>query len=286
MFSRDVYGRESSKANPSGLSQTGQRGDPAFESYLSSLVPLPLKRADRQTLAQSALSQLLERTGRAVLIGEGSGATMAWLAADAKPHLVVGVVAIEPAGPPAGTACTVGADGVRRYTSHIRLDPGVRPYGLTDIPLTYEPPLEPRSPAKSPGSTTSDEVGLDFVTRTLFDGEGTCMLQRCGCTACGDGKKRSKVGERNIIRELANLRKMPHAILTGEASSHSKYDWATAEYMRQAGVMVHKLPLERYHIGGNGHLMFLERNSDFVAGLITIWIDSCVKKGPPPPYLS
>ncbi|XP_044719702.1 uncharacterized protein HRG_06291 [Hirsutella rhossiliensis] len=238
---------------------TGQRGDAAFESYLSSMVPLPLKKADRQALAQSALSQLLERTGRAILIGEGSGATMAWLAADAKPDLVAGVLAVEPAGPPAGTACT---------------------YGLADIPLTYEPPLEPKSPGSATGS---DETGLDLVPKTLFEGEGTCILQRC--SGCEDGDKKAKAGEDRVVRQLVNLQKMPHAILTGEASSHSKYDWATAEYMRQAGVLVQKLPLERYHIGGNGHLMFLEKNSENIAGLITIWIDSCVRKGPSPAYL-
>lgn len=254
--------------------QTGQRGDAAFESYLSSLVPLHLRRADRQHLAQSALSQLLERTGRAILIGEGSGATMAWLAADAKPNLVAGVIAIEPAGPPAGTACAVGSDGVRRYTTHIRLDPAVRQYGLADIPLTYEPPLEPRGPASS--AAGSFESGLDLVPKTMVGGEGTCILQRY--SGRQDGSKR-------IVRQLVNLQKMPHAIITGEASSHSKYDWATADYLRQAGVLVQKLPLERYNIGGNGHLMFLEKNSENIAGLITIWINSCVRKGPPPPHL-
>ncbi|PNY29852.1 Uncharacterized protein TCAP_00241 [Tolypocladium capitatum] len=248
-------------------SQTGQRGDPVFKTYCASLVPLRFKKAERQAVAQDALARLLERTGRAVLIGEGSGATMAWLAADLRPGLVAAVVAIEPAGPPAGTAVHTGEDGARRHSSHIKFAPGVRPYGLAEIPLTYDPPLEM--------SSGHCEPALDLVTALWQSGQGSCILQRSGDMVFpveSEGDPCAGHAPAPEPRKLVNLRKMRHAIVTAHASSHSTYDWATSQFLRQAGVRAFTISLENYDIFGNGHLMFLETNSDEIASLIGVWI--------------
>ncbi|KND91073.1 hypothetical protein TOPH_04330 [Tolypocladium ophioglossoides CBS 100239] len=239
---------------------TGQRGDPIFQGYYASLVPLQSKKVDRQALAQDALARLLERTGRAVLVGEGAGATMAWLAADLKPDLVAAVVAVEPAGPPAGSATHMGEDGLLRYSRHIKYAPGVRPYGLADIPLTYDPPLGmPSIGAAHYGPA------LDLATAFSQSGDISCVLQPGGIARAGYGPVPEP-------RKLVNLRQIPHAIVTAQASSHSTYDWAAIQFMRQAGVGVFHIRLEEYYLFGNGHLMFLESNSDEIASLIDLWI--------------
>ncbi|RDA86189.1 hypothetical protein CP532_3494 [Ophiocordyceps camponoti-leonardi (nom. inval.)] len=259
----------------------GQPGDEIFERYYASLVPLLLRKVDRQRLGQSALSELLEITGPAVLIGEGTGATMAWLAADVKPHLVAHVMAIEPAGPPCGSARGQGLGGSRRFTSFIRLDPNVRPYGLADIPMRFEPPVSESDPADDNNddddekNTGNPSPKLDVLpTRILNEGGGTCVMQRCA--------DNSHVRTTAQPRRLVNLQRMRHTVVTAQASSHSTYDWATVKFLRQAGVRVEGKRLEEYGVTGNGHLMFLEVNSDEIACLIGMWISGRFPAQPPP----
>jgi len=55
------------------------------------------------------------------------GGLMPWLIADVRPELVRGILSIEPSGPP--------------FREAIFSNTSARPYGLTDIPLTYDPPV-------------------------------------------------------------------------------------------------------------------------------------------------
>ncbi|RCI07995.1 hypothetical protein L249_7822, partial [Ophiocordyceps polyrhachis-furcata BCC 54312] len=243
---------------------TGQPGDGTFERYYASLVPLLLRKVDRQKLAQNALAELLENTGPAILIGEGTGATMAWLAADAKPHLVAHVMAIEPAGPPCGSARGQGLGGTRRFTPYIRLDPNVRAYGLADIPMRFEPPI-PESDGEEEDGNANPK--LDVLSTAMFNEVGaTCVMQRCA--------ENSHTRPHTQPRTLVNLQLMGHTIVTAQASSHSTYDWATVKFLRQAGVTVEGRRLEEYGVTGNGHLMFLEVNSDEIACLLCMWISA------------
>ncbi|KJZ78135.1 hypothetical protein HIM_02173 [Hirsutella minnesotensis 3608] len=257
---------------------TGQPGDGIFDNYCSSIVPVFLRKTERQMLGQKALSELLEGTGRAILIGEGTGATMAWLAADIKPDLVACVVAVEPAGPPAGTACHIGPDGIRQYTTHVRFDPNIRPFGVSDIPLTYGPPVGEKGPTSAPG-LDKHKPTLDLMPMAFHNGVGTAIVQRCFET--NDSIKGKKYGKKKATvaqpQHLINLKKMPHSIWTGEASSHSMFDWATVEFLKQAGVSAYHVCLENYGMRGNGRLLFLERNSDLIANLMAAWIDDHAK---------
>ncbi|RDA93213.1 hypothetical protein CP533_6491 [Ophiocordyceps camponoti-saundersi (nom. inval.)] len=241
-------------------SQTGKPDDATFERYYASLVPLLLRKVDRQRLAQSALGELLEHTGPAILIGEGTGANMAWLATDLKPNLVAHVFAVEPAGPPCGTALGYGIGGTRRFSSYIRFDPSVRAYGVADIPMQYEPPV-----VEDDTDGDNDRPKLDVLpTYMLHEGAATCVMQRCD--------ENSHTRPFDPPRRLVNLQPMGHTIITSQASSHSTYDWATVKFLRQAGVRVESKRLEEYGVTGNGHLMFLEENSDEIACLLCIWI--------------
>ncbi|RFN55350.1 hypothetical protein FIE12Z_386 [Fusarium flagelliforme] len=235
---------------------TGQRGDPIFAKYCASLVTLHLNKVERQSLAQNALQALLRHVGKSILIGEGSGGTMTWLAADVEPDLVAGVMAVEPVGPPFGTACPKGANPYREYSPFIERQEGMRIYGLADIPVTYDPPTHPHEgfdpPAKDP---------LDLIKAVAPDGKSECYMQRSA-----NGKVNNKV------RQLINLKKVPNFVLTAHASSHAMYDWATVAFLMQAGVTTEWVKLGDVGIEGNGHLMFLETNSDEIAQVLLGWI--------------
>ncbi|KAI9172266.1 putative secreted lipase [Paramyrothecium foliicola] len=249
---------------------SGRRGDPIFANYCASLVTMPVRRTERQTLAQNALQALLQVTGRAVLVGEGAGATAAWLATDVQADLVQAVVAIEPSGPPCGTPLDKNKSAdVRTYTENIRHDPNSRPYGLTDIPLSYDPPANLDYSFALTFAQSSAPLDVKVVNRS--DGKGSCVVQK---------DLPASEGQRSAARQLLHLRKVPHAIITAPASPHSTFDWATVEFMRQAGAQVDWLKLDMLGIYGNGHLMFLETNSDVVAGTVDSWIRS--KTGPGP----
>jgi hypothetical protein len=49
-------------------------------------------------------------------------------------------------------------------------------------------------------------------------------------------------------------------------------------YLEQAGVHVDFINLSDIGIGGNGHLMMLERNSDDIARVIATWLEKVIAK--------
>ncbi|PHH63064.1 hypothetical protein CDD81_6309 [Ophiocordyceps australis] len=224
--------------------QTGLRDDAAFEAHYGSMAVPALTKFKRQLLAQSALASLVDKIGRVALIGHGSGATMAWLAADARPSLIAAIVALEPSGPPFAA-----------YTpNRLRPSPLERKYGLADAPLTFDPPL-----ASSPAAAS--DFALDVELRRATGSRRVCMLQS------GDAP-----------RQLVHLAKMNHAVFTAEASMHSQYDWTTVEFMKQAGLTVFHFALGDLGVYGNGHLMMLEENSDVIAQLVGTWVTLNVRQ--------
>uniref|UniRef100_A0A0B7JPZ7 AB hydrolase-1 domain-containing protein n=1 Tax=Bionectria ochroleuca TaxID=29856 RepID=A0A0B7JPZ7_BIOOC len=231
----------------------GRQGDPIFTQYMASVT--------RQTQAQEALSALLQRTGKAILVGEGTGCIMAWLTTDVMHGLVAGVLSIEPSGPPFGSARSRG----RLYGHRAVFDPEVREWGLADIPLTYDPPL-PKPQAIIPDPTV-DRRNNPFFPLCEYtnpeDPRKSCFMQN---------PVRVTDGGEMIFHQLLHLRKVPHAVITAEASSHSIFDWATVAFMRQAGLQVSWLRLEELCIRGNGRLMFLEKNSDEIALVLHKWM--------------
>jgi hypothetical protein len=200
--------------------------------------------------------------GPCILIGEGSGATIALLGADVAPENVVAVISIEPAGPPFGQAFIKRGDG-RHYPGRISHNENVRAYGLSDIPLTYDPAPNFEAPGYSSNSTRP----IDIQWCRQQGGTGGCFLQRPLPTY-----QAADLNSSRRYRQLCQLTKTKHAVITSEASSHSTFDWATVQYMRQAGLSVHWIQLQEHAIHGNGHLCFLEKNSNAIAALILRWI--------------
>lgn len=81
---------------------------------------------------RDAGAELVDRVGPIVLT-RSRGAPLGWQIADARPDLVMGILAVEPNGPPVYDVVR-GLDG---------FGVGVmsRPWGLTLAPLTYSPPV-------------------------------------------------------------------------------------------------------------------------------------------------
>jgi len=89
--------------------------------------------AEGQRLDGERLAALLDRIGPAVLLTHSAGSPGGWLAANRRPELVKGIVAIEPMGPPYAEI-----PGLGEIT-----------YGLTYAEFVTDPPLESPEQLKS-----------------------------------------------------------------------------------------------------------------------------------------
>ena len=120
--------------------------------------------------------------------------------------------------------------------------PRSRPWGISRVALTYDPPV-------------SDVSQLRFVKQAAPDAPGLacCWLQA------------------EPARKLPRLQGIPILIVTSEASYHAAYDHATSNFLTQAGVEHSFLRLDAIGIRGNGHMMMLEENNLEIAALLHRW---------------
>ncbi|KAK3998199.1 fusarubin cluster-esterase [Cladorrhinum sp. PSN332] len=222
----------------------GSLGDVVFDAFYSSQVPAIANTTAQQLASQAAVAQLLDRIGKpAVLLGHSQGGPVPLLVADVRPSLVKAVILIEPAGPP-----------FREVTFD---DPDARPWGVAHVPITYDPPVtgDPRAE----------------LVRESFAPEGPNVV---GCTL-----QQSNDPSRPP-RRLINLVDKPVLVVTGEASYAAGYDHCTVKYLQQAGCdQASHLQLASVGIRGNGHMMFLEMNSDEIQAALGEWIDGVTGKG-------
>lgn len=73
-------------------------------------------------------------------------------------------------------------------------------------------------------------------------------------------------------KQLVNIAKAPLLILTSQASIHATYDQCLVQFLQQARVGVKWTKLADVGIAGNGHFMFLEKNSDVIAEYVDGWL--------------
>ncbi|KAK3391526.1 Alpha/Beta hydrolase protein [Sordaria brevicollis] len=243
---------------------SGIRGDPIFERYFNQLIPMHMDSCERQAAAQEAVESLLRFLKRpAILIGHGSGANVAWLAADVARDFVHAIVAVEPLGPPFGSALET-KNGKMGPTSNFRKLNGTRQYGLADIPIQFAPPVA----APESFEELLDEKTAPYqpIQVTKFYAKG-----RQG-KFCFEQVPVGLPPAAAEPRKLPNLVGIPQLVITAEASFHRVFDWATVHFLRQAGATVKYHKLEQHGIHGNGHLCFLEENSNSVANHVLNWL--------------
>jgi pimeloyl-ACP methyl ester carboxylesterase len=128
-----------------GHARKGHAGDPVFDQFYASQVA-SLANPESEKLMQASGAALLNRIGPAVLITHSQAGLFGWLLADARPGLVKGIVALEPAGPPYKDALF-----------HTGFD---RDSGLTSLPLTYDPPVTPEAPLEFEQQSVPDAPDL------------------------------------------------------------------------------------------------------------------------------
>ncbi|HZP79839.1 MAG TPA: alpha/beta hydrolase [Pseudolabrys sp.] len=215
---------------------TGKPGDPVFDEFNATQVETIGDEAMIEQLNRAAVAKLLDRIGPAVLLTHSQAGVIGWAAADERPHLVKGILAVEPSGPPIHENVASGApdffgDG-----------PVTRPFGVTRGPMTYDPPIK-------------DAAELKLVRQEKPDAPD---LVRCFEQAAP-------------ARKLPHLAGIPILILTSEASYHAPYDHCTAKWLTQAGVKNDFIRLLDHGIRGNGHMMMLEKNNLQIAEFIRSW---------------
>src|SRR5262249_5468050 len=120
-------------------------------------------------------------------------------------------------------------------------------YGITGLPLRYEPPVASAAEMKM-----AQEANADAPDKVR------CWLQAAPA------------------RQLPNLQKMPVLVLTSEASYHAPYDHCTVKYLEQAGIHPGVIHLAERGIHGNSHVMMLEKNNRQIAAVIAQWLDKAL----------
>jgi pimeloyl-ACP methyl ester carboxylesterase len=207
----------------------GRSGDPVFDAFYATQVQYLSDNAETQRLNQQAGAALLDRIGPAILLTHSQSGSFGWLIADARPNLVKAIVAVEPAGPP--------------FEDTVLREGPARPWGLTDIPITYDPP------AADPAELKGDRQ----------EAPDAAQLARCR-------------EQRSPSRRLPNLASVPVLVVTAEASYHSVYDHCTVKYLSQAGVHVIGMRLADHGVHGNGHMVMIEKNNLEIAALLADWL--------------
>ncbi|KAF2964067.1 hypothetical protein GQX73_g9518 [Xylaria multiplex] len=213
---------------------TGAIGDPSFDQLSSSTLQMLGDVTKQEVTAQAACAALLDRIGKPAIV-------LGHSAGGSLPWLIADarpkLVRKLVALEPTGSPFT------RRV---LKPGPG-NEYGIASAPLTYDPPV------------TDPDVDLvraeiKAPSEHLVD----CLIQASSPPP----------------RQLINLKDIPVLVVTAPASYHAQYDWAAVEYLKQAGVQAEYLKLEDRGIFGNGHMMFMEKNSDDIAAEIVKWIDN------------
>jgi len=218
-------------------------GDPVFDQFFASQLPTIADFAQQQVLNRDALIALIDKIGPSILLTHSQSGAFGWPVADARPDAVKALLQVEPSGPP---FYEVGLDYVGPPEFY-RTGAKARPWGLTAVPLTYDPPVS------SPGD-------LAPVQQAAPDGPGLARgwLQQ------------------EPVRQLPNLTKMPILIVSGEASYHAVYDHLTVKFLEQAGVEPSFIRLADVGIRGNGHMLQLERNNQEIAAVMMDWLEKAL----------
>ncbi|KAH7039624.1 Alpha/Beta hydrolase protein [Microdochium trichocladiopsis] len=117
-----------------------------------------------------------------------------------------------------------------------------RPWGLTETKIDYVPAIS------SPSELQVISVGNETLAHR------NCYLQK------------------EPARKLPKIAKVPYLLLTTEASVHITFAHCLNDYMKQVGAKPDWVKLADVGIKGNGHFMYLEKNSDLIAGVVHKWI--------------
>jgi pimeloyl-ACP methyl ester carboxylesterase len=178
---------------------------------------------------RAGLAELFDRIGPAIIMTHSAGGPSGWIAGDARPNLVKGIIGVESAGPPFGSL----------------------KWGLTASKVTYDPPAADAAELRTKQIVSNEPYAQ------------ACLIQE------------------EPARQLVNLKNIPIAIVTSEASYHVPYDWGSVAFLKQAGCSVEHIKLTDHGIRGNAHFMMMEKNNREVLQVILDWIPKNIEKNAP-----
>ncbi len=218
-------------------------GDAVFDQFFASQLPTIADFTQQQLLNRDALVALIDKIGPSILLTHSQSGAFGWPVADARPDAVKALIQAEPSGPP---FYDIGLDYIGPPEFY-RTGSKSRPWGLTPIPLSYDPPV-------------SSPHELVPVRQEVPDGPGLARgwLQR------------------EPARKLPNLMKMPILVLAAEASYHAVFDHLTVRFLEQAGVKPTFIRLADVGIRGNGHMLQLEKNNHDIAKVMMDWLEKVI----------
>ena len=212
----------------------GKMGDPVFDYFAKTDTQSPTGK-DMEQLTADDIVELVDLIHSPVVLLLHSGvAPSGWLVADARPKLVKAIIAAEPLSPPIENA-ERGASG-----------PG-RLWGLTNLPMTYDPPI--KEPAELEPVRQEKADAPDLIP---------CWIQK------------------EPAHKLVHLESIPVLNVSGEASYHRPYAHCTAKWLNQAGVKTTYVNLEEVGIRGNGHQFMSEKNSAQISRFFMDWLEKNV----------
>ena len=200
---------------------TGEIGDPGVDQFMANQNAAPQDNVMAHKLWAADGVELLDRIGPAIVQVHSAGGPFSWLVANERPKLVKAIVNVEGAGAPFSPQT---------------------PWGLTDIPLAFEPAVSDPS-----------EFALQEIA-----------------AADGPGYKLQAEGR---VRKLKNLAGIPIVFVTAERSGRTQGP-AVVAFLKQAGCDAEELRLKDRGILGNGHFMMIESNRKQVFDVIRGWIEA------------
>ncbi len=206
---------------------SGEIGDPAVDQLIAGMGPMPASFVAIQEAMKRCGAELLDKIGPSILMTHSMGGPFGWIMADTRPALVKAIVAAEPVSP--AFFEIPGLGGLE--------------WGVTAIPMTYDPPV-------------GDPSELKRVLRPAPSPD----LPDCYVQA-------------EPARQLVNLKGIPILLVASEASWLALTNHGVHDYLAQAGATIEHLRLEDAGIRGNGHMMMSEKNSDEVAAVLAQWLD-------------
>ncbi|KAF8165955.1 Alpha/Beta hydrolase protein [Crassisporium funariophilum] len=198
----------------------GSMGDATFDNFYTSIMPALVSNTEASQKIQHAGAALLDKVGPVILLTHSQSGQFGWILADTRPSMVKAIVAVEPMGPPFINAIFPPITAAR-------------PFGLTEIPLAFSPPIK----------SAADIQTITISSSTNF----TCIQQA------------------DPPRKLVNLINIPVLVVTSESGYHSVYDSCSVQFLKNAGVPVNHVSLPDVGIRGNGHMMFMEKNGVQIA---------------------
>jgi pimeloyl-ACP methyl ester carboxylesterase len=148
---------------------TGEEGDPLVDQFMASQNAAPQDAVGTHKFWASSGAQLLEKTGPAIVMVHSAGGPFGYIVANERPGLVKAIVNVEGGGAPFS---------------------GGNAWGLTDIPLVYDPPVT--DPAQLKDGTPRVLKNLQGIPSVYVTAERSgrtqgpvvvAFLKQAGCRA-------------------------------------------------------------------------------------------------------